>query len=411
MSTLNTIPTSTTAGAAGATDPLLQGGAAGVMPAVPARFLEPSNNFATQLLTEMVSIPSLSGEEQHIATYLAQMMRSLGFQAHVDESGSAVGIAPFTAAAGEPTKDIVLLGHMDTVPGVVPIRREGDLLYGRGSVDAKGPLATFVVAAARAKLPAGVRLVVIGATDEEGVSSRGARFNATQFRPDLCIIGEPSHWDGVTLGYKGRLLVEYRLTRACSHSAGPGPSAPELVSSWWENVKRRVRELNGERTSPFEIVQATLRRINTSSDGLYDQVHAVVSFRIPLHVQPDQLTQICRDEAEHTDYPSEFLEPSHASAEVIADGPEVAYMGPRDTAVVRAFTTTIRQHGAKPHLRVKTGTSDMNIVGPIWKCPIVAYGPGDSRLDHTPNEHISISEYHRAIEVLTAVIERVAREV
>ncbi len=369
----------------------------------------PDDTFATQLLTDMVSIPSLSGEETRLAHYLASTMRSLGFQANVDESGSAVGIPPHTPGPS-PTRDIVLLGHMDTVPGVVPIRREGHLLYGRGSVDAKGPLATFVVAAARAKLPPGVRLVVIGATDEEGVSSRGARYNATQFKPDLCIIGEPSHWDGVTLGYKGRLLVEYRLTRPCSHSAGPGPSAPELVSSWWENVKRRVRELNGHHTSPFEIVQATLRTINTSTDGLHDQVHAVVSFRIPLHIHPDQLTEICRDEAAHTDYPSEFLEPSDAKAEVTADGPEVAYMGPRDTAVVRAFTTTIRQHGAKPHLRVKTGTSDMNIVGPIWKCPIVAYGPGDSRLDHTPNEHISIPEYHKAIEVLTAVIERVARE-
>jgi len=373
--------------------------------------LEPTNDFATRLLTEMVSTPSLSGEEDAIAHYLAATMHGLGFRSLVDESGSAVGIAPYTPVNGETPRDIILLGHMDTVPGVVPIRRDGDLLYGRGSVDAKGPLATFVVAAARAKLPPGVRLIVIGATDEEGVSSRGARFNATQFRPKLCIIGEPSHWDGVTLGYKGRLLVEYRLTRPCSHSAGPGPSAPELVSSWWESVKRRVRELNGERSSPFEIVQATLRKINTSSDGLYDQVHAVVSFRIPLHINPDQLTEICRDEAAHTDYPSEFLEPSDARAEVTADGPEIAYMGPRDTAVVRAFTTVIRQHGAKPHLRVKTGTSDMNIVGPVWKCPIVAYGPGDSRLDHTPNEHIAISEYHRAIEVLTAVIERVAREV
>jgi LysW-gamma-L-lysine carboxypeptidase len=358
----------------------------------------------------MVSIRSLSGEEDAIAHYLAGTMHGLGFRSLVDESGSAVGIAPYAPIDGETPRDIVLLGHMDTVPGVVPIRREGDLLYGRGSVDAKGPLATFVVAAARAKLPPGVRLVVIGATDEEGVSSRGARFNATQFRPSLCIIGEPSHWDGVTLGYKGRLLVEYRLTRPCSHSAGPGPSAPELVSSWWENVKRRVRVLNEGHTSPFDIVQATLRKVNTSSDGLHDEVHAVVSFRIPLHVQPDTLTQICRDEAEHLDYPNEFFEPSHAKAEVTADGPEVAYMGPRDTAVVRAFTTVIRQHGAKPHLKVKTGTSDMNIVGPVWKCPIVAYGPGDSRLDHTPDEHIAISEYHRAIEVLTAVIERVARE-
>ena len=48
-----------------------------------------------------------------------------------------------------PTK-IVLLGHIDTVPGEIPVRVEDGVLHGRGSVDAKGPLATFVAAAAEA---------------------------------------------------------------------------------------------------------------------------------------------------------------------------------------------------------------------------------------------------------------------
>jgi LysW-gamma-L-lysine carboxypeptidase len=47
----------------------------------------------------------------------------------------------------------------------------------------------------------------------------------------------------------------------------------------------------------------------------------------------------------------------------------------------------------------------MNIVGPAWGCPAVAFGPGDSSLDHTPNEHVSISEYLRGIRVLTRVFD------
>jgi LysW-gamma-L-lysine carboxypeptidase len=42
----------------------------------------------------------------------------------------------------------------------------------------------------------------------------------------------------------------------------------------------------------------------------------------------------------------------------------------------------------------------MNVVAPVWQCPILAYGPGDSVLDHTPNEHIDLVEYHQAIGVL-----------
>ena len=47
----------------------------------------------------------------------------------------------------------------------------------------------------------------------------------------------------------------------------------------------------------------------------------------------------------------------------------------------------------------------MNVVGPVWQCPILAYGPGDSSLDHTPHEQIDLADYHRAIAVLTAVLE------
>ena len=57
-----------------------------------------------------------------------------------------------------------------------------------------------------------------------------------------------------------------------------------------------------------------------------------------------------------------------------------------------------------PRTTVKLGTSDMNVVGPVWQCPILAYGPGDSSLDHTPEEHIVLDDYLRAIRVLTEVL-------
>jgi LysW-gamma-L-lysine carboxypeptidase len=46
----------------------------------------------------------------------------------------------------------------------------------------------------------------------------------------------------------------------------------------------------------------------------------------------------------------------------------------------------------------------MNVVGPAWKCPTLAYGPGDSRLDHSPDEHLPLDEYQRAIDVLSHVL-------
>jgi LysW-gamma-L-lysine carboxypeptidase len=47
----------------------------------------------------------------------------------------------------------------------------------------------------------------------------------------------------------------------------------------------------------------------------------------------------------------------------------------------------------------------MNTVGPAWGCPAVAYGPGDSSLDHTPDEHIDVREFRQGINVLTRALE------
>jgi acetylornithine deacetylase/succinyl-diaminopimelate desuccinylase-like protein len=52
----------------------------------------------------------------------------------------------------------------------------------------------------------------------------------------------------------------------------------------------------------------------------------------------------------------------------------------------------------------------MNVVGPAWGQNIVAYGPGDSRLDHTPLEHIRIAEYMHAIDVLELVLGELATQ-
>lgn len=89
---------------------------------------------------------------------------------------------------------------------------------------------------------------------------------------------------------------------------------------------------------------------------------------------------------------------------MVAYGHEVAYESPRSTPIGAPFLRAIRRRGGTPRFKVKTGTSDMNVVGPLWGCPVVAYGPGDSRLDHTPNEHVSVGEFLRAIGVLEDVL-------
>jgi len=351
-----------------------------------------SDEEAIAFLTRMVRIPSMSAQEQHLACFLLDRMSALGFEAEIDAAGNAVG------NMGHGGKHIVLLGHMDTVPGHIPVRREGSLLYGRGSVDAKGPLAAFVAAASRAGPLADTRITVVGAVEEEAATSKGAHYVEGRYRPDYAIIGEPSAWNRVTLGYKGRLLIDYLLERPMSHTAGQRKGACEEAVAFWSKISQWAETHNREAASHFAALDPSLRSICSNNDGLRERVKMTIGLRLPpkLEVAPlvEAITGAWRGDARVTT--RGYEQPFHAQ---------------KRNSLTSAFLWAIRSEGGKPAFVNKTGTSDMNVLGPRWGCPIVAYGPGDSRLDHTPEEHLDLDEYLRSIRVLTRVLQRLSRTV
>ena len=383
---------------------------------------------AIDLLHGLVSIRSLSRQEGEATAWLAEQMNALGYdRAYVDDAGNAVG----EFGSADASQVIVLLGHIDTVPGDVPIRivkgEGGDqLLYGRGSVDAKGPLATFTAAVANLgsflSEYLDFRVVVVGAVEEEAATSKGARFIRDRFNgkdepiPLACIIGEPSNWRRVTMGYKGRLLLDMEAWQPMAHTAGPSPGVATIAVDLWNRIWSYAQHFNEAQPKLFDQLMPSLRRMNTTTDEqMMDRISMQVGIRLPLSFDADGFAQqIVEWVGEGIDGQVPSLPSAaddSAQVELVGDsanarlhfhGHEAAWRGGRNNALVRSFTAAIRQAdpSVRPGLVSKTGTSDMNVVGPAWQCPIVAYGPGDNALDHTPNEHISLSEYWRAIQIL-----------
>ena len=101
----------------------------------------------------------------------------------------------------------------------------------------------------------------------------------------------------------------------------------------------------------------------------------------------------------------ELAESSKGEAMISHSGYEKAWHSKRTNPLAKAFSRAILKEGGKPRPKLKTGTSDMNVVGPTWQCPIIAYGAGDSTLDHTPNEHVVVDEYLTAVRVVQSVLE------
>jgi LysW-gamma-L-lysine carboxypeptidase len=284
---------------------------------------------------------------------------------------------------------------MDTVPGLIPVRQAGGRLFGRGTVDAKGPLAAFVLAAAQAQSSLqDTHLLVIGAVEEEA-HGRGARHLARTLPPPTwTIIGEPSDWQGITIGYKGLLKVDYRLVQPGGHSAGSIPGPAEKGVGFWNQLMIHAQEYNSGCFGRFNTIDPALRDFCTFSDGLDEGVEMNIAVRLPPGLHASELEAQIRTWCNGADlkfYPS--------------DPP---FQATKNNPLVRAMLRAIRADAGRPRFKLKTGTSDMNIVGPVWQCPIIAYGPGDSSLDHTPNEHVKIPEFLRSIDILTNAIQTLA---
>lgn len=343
-----------------------------------------------EFLKNALMISSPSGHERAVAEYLVEGMEQMGLDSWVDEADNA------RAKFGEGPLHIAMLGHIDTFPGEVPVRIEEDSLYGRGAVDAKGSFVSFIFAVASLPPEVGERMTIhlVGATEEEALSSKGARYAAPQIQPDFVIIGEPSGWDGITLGYKGRLLIKARREKDQFHSAHHEPNAAEELISYYNSIKAWSEAMNvGMR--PFDQVQYTLRDFRVMPDGMKQVAELLFDLRLPTRLPPEEAIR-------------HLLNYAPPTLNLDFSGREVPYLGPKDTLVTRALRVAIRQTGGSPVFKLKTGTSDMNVLAPHWQVPMVAYGPGDSTLDHTPHEHIKISDYLKAIEVLRIALSRLA---
>jgi len=276
---------------------------------------------------------------------------------------------------------------------VVPVRRDGDRLFGRGAVDAKGPLAAAITAVARQPVGTGWRFTVIGAVEEEG-SSRGARHLVNRRAPDQLVILEPSGWDAVTLGYKGSLRLRYRLSVPMGHGAGPNQSAGDQAIAFIRRVQDHAAgQSDGQRS--FGRLDVRVLRFHADHDGFRDTAAMTLGFRLPPSFDVEALQR--------------QLEGWSDGAELRFDYADPAVRAEKNTPVVRAFLTGIRDAGGTPRFKMKTGTSDMNILAPTWGCPVLAYGPGDSKLDHTPDEAIDLGEFERGVQVLTTALQQLAR--
>jgi [amino group carrier protein]-lysine/ornithine hydrolase len=338
----------------------------------------------TDVLLRLLRTYSPSGSEGLAVREFVRLARELGYSARIDAAGNGV------ARRGRGRPRVAFLGHIDTVPGRRPVRQAAGRIYGRGAVDAKGPLAAALLAGVRFNGPG--TLDVIAAVGEE-TDSRGARYLARRTGYAAVVAGEPSRWDGITVGYKGDLRVRAYFTGHRTHYSSPRPTVSDTAIQWVEAA--RAIASSAPAGSPFRTLSLKVIAMQTGGDDV-EWASVTLDFRVP----PGRTTaEVLR---------SLPREPGRPSLKTLVRIEPIEV--DRTSPVVRALEAGIRGERGRPTLWRKSGTSDLNLVAPAWRISGAAYGPGDPHLDHTAHEWVSEREFRRSIRILERAYRSIAEE-
>ncbi|KAA2282750.1 M20/M25/M40 family metallo-hydrolase [Candidatus Nitrosocosmicus agrestis] len=357
-----------------------------------------SPTFAIELLKNALDIYTPSRSESQLANFLKDICMDLGFeQANIDSVGNMIAVR----GSGDPT--ILLCGHMDTVPGIVPVRLEGDYLYGRGASDAKAPLISMLLAAA--DIPKQTCTIVFaGVVDEEG-NATGIKnlVKDTALKPHYAIFGEPSGIENITISYKGRLEIRLMCdVENSAHASAPwlALNAVEELFNVWNYLKESFtsKEIGAsDINNRADEVSFSLTEITggTSHNVTPQKCRMTVDIRIPTKLSCDSVLKVFDRHVIQIQEKSPSLKIKYR----VEDKTE-PFQANISSPLVRALVLSILESKKKrPLLLRKTGTGDMNILGNVLNIPVVTYGPGDPHSSHTIDEKVYIPDYLTGIEV------------
>lgn len=172
----------------------------------------------------LVSIPSLTGNESAVTTYLASYLSSHNFTVELQQvaDGGRNNIYAYTGSSRNARA--LFTSHMDTVGPYIPygITTNGTIT-GRGSNDAKGSIAAQVVAlqqllAGGAVRDGDVALLYVVGEEVDGAGMKAA--NDLDLSWEAVVFGEPTELK-LAVGHKGALAVKLEAFGKAAHSGYP----------------------------------------------------------------------------------------------------------------------------------------------------------------------------------------------
>lgn len=364
------------------------------------------------LASRLIACPSVTPATGAVFEALEEMLVALGFDVERCRSGEAPDgpvenlLAIRSHGAGP---HFAFAGHLDVVPPgngwasdpFEPVQR-GDLLFGRGAVDMKGSIASFVAALARAEnLPGTISLIITG--DEEGAAVYGTlalmdRMAERGIQPDLCLVGEPTSvnrlGDMMKIGRRGSVNMWISVNGVQGHVAYPhlanNPISPLVrILSAIEAI--RLDE-GTEWFQPSNIEITDLDVGNAATNVIPGQARARISIRFNDRHTGAALVERIRAIVE--------AEGGELLAKISGE-PFLTPPGDFSDLVVAAIRDAT---GFEPERSTSGGTSDARFLSRL--CPVVEFGLCNATM-HKLDEAVAVQD----LETLTMIYGDVLRRV
>ncbi len=340
---------------------------------------------AVDLTRALVDIESVSGDEAGIADVVEAALRAFP---HLEIVRDGDAVVARTNLGRD--RRVVIAGHLDTVPvnGNLPSRLEGDVLWGRGTVDMKGGCAVMLALAAQVPEP-GVDVTWVF-YDHEEVSSdlnglgRLARNAPELLDADFAILGEPTGGE-VEGGCNGTLRADVRVTGRRAHSARAwmGSNAIHAITPVLQALaayEPRHAEVDG--LVYREGLNAVGIRGGVAGNVIPDECVVEVNYRFA----PD------RDAAAAEAHVREVFAGFEVEVTDVAEGARPGLTDP----LARDFLAAVGGEA-----RPKYGWTDVARFAALG-IPAVNYGPGDPSLAHADDERVPIAQIERCERGLRA---------
>ncbi|MGM0606325.1 MAG: M20 family metallopeptidase [Halobacteriota archaeon] len=361
-------------------------------------------------LERAVEIPSDESVDD-VRSLLVETIDAYGVDVHVDGAGNTIA----TKQSDRPNEGphLVLNTHVDTVSPHVPYERAPGVVRGRGSCDAKGPLAALL--AAFVSVDPDVGRVTLAVTPDEETLSMGAAAltgavdteGVDPIDGDWYVVGEPTGLDVCTAA-KGRFQGQLTLHGKSAHAAKPDTGVNAIAAL--EEPLAAIRRFDEGRDPHPLLGRATLTPTVIDGGEATNQVPARCTVTLDRRSIPPETAVAFRS----------ALESAVREAVPDAVGVEFAFTD-RESPFFEAFST------AEDHPLVETvsaiaaevtddrcgsvrpfqAATEASYFAPA---PTIVFGPGGlsdetGAVAHSDREYVRTSDVRAAASILTAAVE------